>query len=221
MSLCQANQNNSDNKGQVSCGSCCGLFNLDLNTQEYKKLLRERTEEFNESVDFQVTHTMPAYRQSREKKEESLTKKDDTTYNCPFLGYLDSHQSRIGCMIHPVRTGNPKSQNFSFYGSSICLGYECRNKENANVDFWEKIFAEVSNDSIEYSQLSANYPLVRRLEKIFGTNNLSKHREEIRDLLIELIQRGLVVKNLTSFEVDYLTKESIEECMIAIRELKS
>lgn len=217
MSLCQPEQ------GSVSCGSCCGLFNLDLDRKGYRHLLQERTGEFNESVDFKTTHTIPAYRQSREKKESHLIKKDDTTYNCPFLGYLDSSETRIGCLIHPVRTGDPKSQNFSFYGSSICLGYECKNKERPTSHFWKELFSELAEDSLEYSQYSANHVWVRRLENAFSQNqpnpaDLERNRNKIREIWIEL-SKNLPHTNLTSFEVDYETEESAETSLAWLEEM--
>ncbi len=95
MSLCQPEKN-------ISCGGCCGLLNLELKVDEYRNLLQERTREFQEIVNFQIRHTIPEYRQKREKKELEISRKDETIYNCPFLGYIGERVSRIGCMIHPA-----------------------------------------------------------------------------------------------------------------------
>jgi hypothetical protein len=203
------------NKSVLSCGSCCGIFNLNLNKKEITLLLFQRTEEFNEYVDFQVQHTIPAYRQSREKKEEHITKKDETTYNCPFLGYLED-QSKIGCMIHPNRTNDPLSQNFSFYGSSICQGYQCKNRENPFSYQWSQLFQEVAVNSIEYSQMSADHQLIRVIESFFLKAKIEihslfyEHREKIKILISEYNNAHGFNGQLTSFEIG-LNSGEIEE----------
>lgn len=213
MSLCQPK------KGKVSCGACCGITNIQLPDQELKKLIQDRTIEFQESVDWTKPFTVPAYRQNREKKEDSLPKKDKTIYNCPFLGYLSPKEDKIGCLIHPERTGNPKSQNYSFYGSSICLGYECKNLESPNFKFWEEVFQEIANDSIEYSRFSANHPWVRRIENSLGIHpkenanyRLNQMKIPIQELWKE-IQKKLLESNeifFTSFEINYEPNETPE-----------
>ncbi|WCL48415.1 hypothetical protein [Leptospira sp. GIMC2001] len=209
MSLCQPNGCN------ISCGSCCGFFNLDLSREQYKTLLFERTTYFESHVDFNIAHTIPAYRQAREKIENQFPKKDESTYNCPFLGYLDIQtQTKFGCMIHPARTGDPKSQNYSFYGSSICLGYECKNMENSSSANWEGLFTIVAKDSIEYSQLAANYILIRKIESFFNLRKIPTIEifTKYKDLTIEFLRNSLSdQKNLTSFEVDYDNYESEED----------
>ncbi|MCX8000603.1 MAG: hypothetical protein N3A69_16910, partial [Leptospiraceae bacterium] len=98
MNLCQPNPN-------FSCGACCGILNLNLNKQELSQLLKERTQKFKEEVDFSKNWTIVAYRQTQERRESSITKIDPTTYVCPFLGYIDSEEKKIGCMIHPSISG--------------------------------------------------------------------------------------------------------------------
>lgn len=202
MSLCQPEKN-------ISCGACCGLFNLELKPKEYRSLLLERTKNFQEIVSFQIRHTIPEYRQKREKLEKEISRKDETIYNCPFLGYLDTSSSRIGCMIHPAITGDPLSQNFSFYGTSICQGYDCKNKERKFALEWEKIFQEIACNSIEYSQLSGNHIFISRIEKFFlskgilGEDMFINYREFIIYLCKFLLKNG--EKNITSFEIEYIS----------------
>jgi hypothetical protein len=219
MSLCQPHN------GKHSCGSCCGIFNLELTTPEIKNLLQERTGQFEETVDFGIQHSIPSFRQTREKTEASLPKKDPTTYNCPFLGYIDSKKERIGCMIHPVRTGNPKSQNYSFYGSSICLGYECKNMERKTSFDWEDLFQEISKDSLQYSQLAANHILIQRIESLLEFSGIEikkfilNFRADILDLLEEVWNLHQTEERLTSFEIDYDKKEDREKIIEKLKEL--
>lgn len=218
MSLCYPED------GSVSCGSCCGIFNLNLTKKEITLLLFQRTEEFQNTVDFKVSHSLPAYRQSREAKENQISKKDESTYNCPFLGYLDEGY-KMGCMIHPSRTGNPLSQNYSFYGSSICLAYQCRNRENPDSMQWSKIFQEISSNSLEYSQLSANHEIIQSLEIIFTKLNypkdwiFGKFRAEVIGFLKEYIDFKGISDQRTSFEISSLELETAESLIKKLSKL--
>ncbi|TGM05480.1 hypothetical protein [Leptospira jelokensis] len=217
MSLCHPD------KGNVSCGACCGLFNLKLTKKEYKSLLLERTTEFKKTVNFEVRHSFPIYRKERETKEAQIPKKDEMTYNCPFLGYVDDTKQRIGCMIHPIFTGDPKSQNFSFYGTSICQAYDCKTKEGALADLWENLFVEIAKDSNEYSFLSADHIFTNAVEKFFSHQQMNTEDmfQIYRLELVALYRIRLVsssVKNFTSFEINYdafLTLDSVESYFIS------
>jgi len=194
--------------GSVSCGSCCGLFNLKLDATGYKNILTERTNLFRKSVDFSIRHTIASFRQTREQIENTITKHDEMTYNCPYLGYVDQHFSKIGCMIHPIFTGDPKSQNFSFYGTSICQSYDCKNKEHILTDLLENVFLKVAKDSIEYSHLASDHILVFVLE-VWLTRKGWSFSEGIKvfeTLLMDIFLSRMKGKEKfypTSFEIRY------------------
>ncbi|MCG6169529.1 hypothetical protein [Leptospira sanjuanensis] len=197
MSLCQPD------RGNFSCGSCCGIFNLDLSPDEIRTLILERTEEFKAAVDFKKPWTMADYRKVREKKEESIRRKDELTYNCPFLGAFGK---KIGCMIHPVFSGDPLSQNYSFYGSSICQGYECRNMERKSSKLWESFLSEMELDSFTYSAIASDYKTLDLIEETFFQKGISTEElfQTKRDLLKRLIERKIecnVAMMNTSFEI--------------------
>lgn len=202
MSLCHPED------GTVSCGSCCGLFNLKLTTQKYKDLLNERTLLFKDSVDFSLRHTVAAYRQTREATESSFLKHDEMTYNCPYLGYVDQKFSKIGCLIHPIFSGDPKSQNFSFYGTSICQAYDCKNKDHTHSKKLEAIFRLVAKDSIDFSHLASDHILIFVIESWLTKKgwSISEGFKEFEPLLIEIFKSRLASKDRffpTSFEIRY------------------
>ncbi len=202
MSLCHPED------GSVSCGACCGLFNLKLDTNGYKQVLTERTHFFKKSVNFNIRHSIPVYRKDRENIESSIERKDEMTYNCPFLGYVDFEEKKIGCMIHPIFTGDPKSQNFSFYGTSICQSYDCKNKEHPSEKLLENFFQKITNDSIEYSHLASDHILVYVIESWLRQKgwNISEGFTVYSELLEKIfILRLESKKNFypTSFEIRY------------------
>lgn len=189
------------------------MFNLKLDAKGYKNLLTERTEYFKSSVNFEIRHTVAAYRQTRESIESNFTKNDEMTYNCPYLGYVDETQSRIGCMIHPIFTGDPKSQNFSFYGTSICQAYDCKNKEHIAGDLIEDLIRKVSCDSIEFSHLASDHILIYHIEAWLRMKgwSLSEGLRVFETLVLDVFRSRL--QNLekfypTSFEIRYANANS-------------
>ncbi|TGK35962.1 hypothetical protein EHQ12_08185 [Leptospira gomenensis] len=197
MSFCQPD------RGDFSCGSCCGIFNLDISPDEIRSLIQERTKEFVSSVDFKKPWTMAEYRKTREKKEEGLVRKDEHTYNCPFLGFFGK---KIGCMIHPVFSGDPLSQNYSFYGASICQGYECRNMERKNSKLWEKLLSGMDLDSFTYSAIASDYKTLDLIERaLFRSDQdaesfFEAHQDLLKELLKRKINQNVSMMN-TSFEI--------------------
>lgn len=197
MSLCHP----SDSK--FSCGACCGLWNLDLNQEEREELLWDRTQEFRSSVSYGNRGSVAAFRQSREKKEEPILKKDHTIYNCPYLGYLPD-SPRIGCMIHPTLTGDPKSQNFSFYGASICQTYDCKNKSLPHAANWLAVFIEISETYDDYTTLASDHKMVSLLERLFARKKISiQEGTQLKETKMFLRGRLELDRNLTSFEVEW------------------
>ncbi|MCZ8344679.1 MAG: hypothetical protein O9301_16720 [Leptospira sp.] len=211
MSLCHPEN------GGVSCGACCGLFNLKVSIPEYKEILKERTEQFKSTVNFEVRHSFPIYRKSREETESIYPKKDDSTYNCPFLGYVDESDKKIGCMIHPIFTKDPKSQNFSFYGTSICQTYDCKNKESEISKEWEDLFLEVSDSSTTYSLIASDHIFATAIEKYFYHKKIEQkemfgiYREFLKDLY-KLRKETISEKNFTSFEINFENFSDLKSC---------
>lgn len=220
MNLCQPNKN-------FSCGACCGLLNFELNSSELKKLLRERTTKFQAQVNFSKRWTVVEYRQTREKEESVIPKRDPTTYVCPFLGYIDEEQKKIGCMIHPSITGDPLSQNFSFYGASICQGYDCRNKQSDHAKYWIQFLSKIELSSIDYSKLAGDVLLWKYLHAYLEEKGWSffEFCKENEKLLLEIINYKLRFGNPfpTSFEMDYqpTDKSNLEKLAGILRLEKS
>lgn len=204
MSLCQPNS-------KFSCGACCGFLNLDLNSHELKKILKERTTKFQSQVNFSNKSTVFEYRQTREKEESKIIKRDPTIYVCPFLGYIDQQENKIGCMIHPSITGDPLSQNFSFYGASICQGYDCKNKQNHTSKYWIQILSKMNLNSIDYSKIAGDvlfwkYFHLYLKEKGWEVFDFFKENNK---LFLEILNHKVQFGNPfpTSFEIDYESTE--------------
>ena len=95
--LCQVGE-------QVSCGACCGLYNIrDLSQRLLEVMLTERTEAFA-----RVPRTAEAI-EAFQKKIEGWTppkRPFPDFYHCPFLGLIGRNGRRVGCLLHPAAAGN-------------------------------------------------------------------------------------------------------------------
>lgn len=134
----------------VSCGACCGIYNLTLGANDRSNLIRDRTAKFAD-VDLSQAGSIAGYRQEREAAEAGIPRFNVETYVCPFFGIPRGRDS-AGCMVHPSITGNPHSQNFSFYGASICQTYDCPNKER-DVNL---VYSDYCRRFPEYARLMAD-----------------------------------------------------------------
>lgn len=177
----------------VSCGACCGPFNLDFEPiraaaraaqaadqppepdalpADLPALLNEREREFL-AVDFSRRDRVLAYRRAREDRERAIPRHDPGIYVCPFFGPVppgtgtEGH-ARPGCMIHPLLTGDPTSQNYSFYGASICQGYDCANKEADASGLYAQSLAELFADPERYARLMGDVLFHKALRKLPG-----------------------------------------------------
>ncbi len=120
-------------------------------------------------------------------------------------------------MIHPIFTKDPKSQNFSFYGTSICQAYDCKNKESDISKDWEDLFLEVSDSSTEYSFLASDHIFATAIEKYFYHKKIGPkemfgtYRAFLKDLYL-LRKENNYKMNLTSFEINYENFSDLKSC---------
>lgn len=118
MYLCQVNET-------VSCGACCGLYNLpNLSQENLEILLSERTEAFA-SVP-RTEDGIYAF-QRRNEGPQPRTRPFPEFHHCPFLGLIGAEKSRVGCLLHPARPGNNGRdyRSFSWYSEKACRTYFC------------------------------------------------------------------------------------------------
>ncbi len=109
--------------GCKSCGACCGLYNYaDSSKESLVKRLRRRSSLFREKVERQ--EDLPAYAQEVLSSEDQ-TKRYEVIYCCEYLGFIDEHERRVGCLLHPVQNGGRDMRDVSFYGRELCDGHFC------------------------------------------------------------------------------------------------
>ncbi len=210
----------------VSCGACCGVFNLELDRAGRRRLLLERFGAFA-SVKFQEASTFVEYRREREEHEARYNRLNHETYVCPFYGYLPDGDARgeepppdtrTGCMIHPSRTGLEHSQNFSFYGASICADYDCSCKEKDEEQLFSR-FLERHFPGEDYGRLMGDVLLYSALEKVpefpgflWGGAGGGEDRPRVAALL-DILRARLTTsdsRGMTSFAIKFRWFETPE-----------
>jgi len=123
VTLCQVNE-------RVSCGACCGLYNVPHLAQgRLSRMLARRTELFaavarteDDLYDFK-------------RRIEGWTPPErpfPLFHHCPFLGLIGRNRRRVGCMLHPQAPGNQGVdwRHLSHYGGLACRTYFCPSLEH-------------------------------------------------------------------------------------------
>lgn len=105
----------------VSCGACCGLYNVvPAGADALTRILARRTERFQA-----IERTLPALDAFAREVEamDSRQRPFPDFHHCPYLGLIGDGRSRVGCLLHPLGAGN---QGVDFRGLSHYGGMACR-----------------------------------------------------------------------------------------------
>ena len=116
--LCQVSET-------VSCGACCGLYNLpNVSREKLEILLSKRTEAF---ASVPRTEDGIYEFQRSNKGPHRLSRPFPQFHHCPFLGLIGGEKSRVGCLLHPAAAGNDSVDYrfLSWYGEQACRSYFC------------------------------------------------------------------------------------------------
>jgi len=115
-----------------SCGACCGLYNhRDSSRPALVGLLRRTTSTFRSAGG--IEGDLGEYSRTMRSlvNEEKLS---EEVFNCEFLGFLDSQEMRVGCMLHPAVNGGADLRSRSFYGEALCQGHLCPSHEKLSPE---------------------------------------------------------------------------------------
>lgn len=116
--LCQVDRS-------VSCGACCGLYNVaDLSREILEDRLARRSRRFAG-----IERTEDAIEKFR-RETLGWTPEEHPFpqfYHCPFLGLVGRGRTRVGCLLHPQSQGNQGRdlRYASYYGAKACAAYFC------------------------------------------------------------------------------------------------
>jgi hypothetical protein len=116
--LCQVNE-------QVSCGACCGLYNVcSVSFETLTEMLFDRTERFTGvRRDAEPIIQFGRGIEALESRKRLLPE----FHSCPFIGLVGNDRTRVGCLLHPAAAGNGgvDYRGLSYYGGMACRDYFC------------------------------------------------------------------------------------------------
>ncbi len=151
--LCQVGE-------RVSCGACCGLYNLaDASRENLEFLLARRTEAFSllprdpdAITEFQV----------RMERGDPRPRPFPDFYHCPFLGFIGPKRLTVGCLLHPLAAGNGgvDYRGLSFYGGLACRSYFCPTYRGLPAEA-KRIVKELAGDWYRYGLIVTEERLLR------------------------------------------------------------
>jgi len=116
--LCQVSAN-------VSCGACCGLYNVaDPSREALSRLLMRRTQLFKTAT--RDADAIEVFGQQM-AAEVNSDRPYPEFHHCPFIGLIGPKHSRVGCLLHPLADGNHGAdfRGLSFHGGLACSVYFC------------------------------------------------------------------------------------------------
>jgi len=109
----------------ISCGACCGLYNIkDPSEEHLTALLTRRTQLFG--ITKRTESDLDEFADEI-GRTESKYRPLESFHHCPFLGFPDIDAPSVGCLLHPLAHGNDgvDYRGLSYYGGYACRSYFC------------------------------------------------------------------------------------------------
>jgi hypothetical protein len=150
--LCQVNKS-------VSCGACCGLYNLpDISRVKLENILSQRTQDFA---------TVPRTEEGfwdylkKHKGPPRLSRPFPQFHHCRFLGMIGEQNQRVGCLLHPAAPGNNgvDYRTHSWYGETACRTYFCPSTNTLSPEY-QLILTQVIDDWYDFGLIVTEHALV-------------------------------------------------------------
>jgi hypothetical protein len=110
---------------KISCGACCGLYNVADPSPEVLGAMLERRTRLFAGVP-RTVDGIDAFK-ARVEKHEPQERPFPDFHHCPFLGMIEDDGRRVGCLLHPEAKGNAGIdwRGLSYYGGMACRTYFC------------------------------------------------------------------------------------------------
>ena len=139
--MCQLDQG-------VSCGACCGLYNInDASYASIHLMLEKRTLAFqNVERKVDAIDAFGEWAYSDNCADRPLPR----FHHCPYLGLIGDDLDRVGCLLHPLGKGNNKTdwRGLSYYGGLACNTYFCPTHNKTKAIFKKTVQNAVLNEAV-------------------------------------------------------------------------
>jgi hypothetical protein len=185
--LCQVND-------QVSCGACCGLYNVEYPSHAaLESMLADRTDSFRRIP--READAITEFGKVILRRQVGNPSLPDF-HHCPFLGLIGREKSRVGCLLHPLATGNHgvDFRGLSHYGGMACRVYFCPTHQKLSREI-KMVVRETAESWYDYGLVITEAKLLtaffaaleKRIDAAVDTENILQNRE-CRHLLRKVSQ---------------------------------
>jgi hypothetical protein len=165
-------------RGEASCGACCGLYNRRDHTRAaVEALLDRRTEALAGAPRDLGAFAAAAARPGRPGDDQALF---PSVRVCPLLGWLDPDRTRLGCLGHPGATGGTDLRDAGAYAAATCEAFVCPSQAFLSEEEAEMVASLCAGDPYLYGLVVTDVPFVRAT--LAGVARLCGARVERRHL---------------------------------------
>lgn len=175
--LCQVND-------QVSCGACCGLYNVaNPSHAALESMLADRTDSFRRIP--READAITEFGKVILRRQAGNPPLPDF-HHCPFLGLIGREKSRVGCLLHPLATGNHgvDFRGLSHYGGMACRVYFCPTHQKLSREI-KMVVRETAESWYDYGLVITEAKLLtaffaaleKRINAAVDTENILQNRE--------------------------------------------
>lgn len=150
--LCQVSET-------VSCGACCGLYNVaDLSREGLSALLAKRTHRFAGGAgrDLEAVLSFRKWVEDSEPQQRPFAE----FHHCPYIGLIGRNPSRPGCLLHPLGNNGIDLRGISDYGGFACRAYFCPTHDCLSANIKIQI-QRAARDWFEYGLIITEASLVQ------------------------------------------------------------
>jgi hypothetical protein len=155
----------------VSCGACCGLYNVaDLSRESMTRMLARRSRRFTRTPRTVAGIESFALETGA---DESRSRPFAELHHCPFLGLIGEAPGRVGCLLHPLGDGNQgvDFRGMSYYGGMACRTFFCDTTKNL-APRWKRVLRQVLDDWYLFGLVITEFGLLTaifsHLESLIG-----------------------------------------------------
>lgn len=192
--LCQAGPS-------LSCGACCGLYNIkNLSRENLTQMLSRRTGLFAE-----VPRTIEAIDRFGEEALHLDGKSPPMKnfHHCPFLGFIGPEKNTVGCLLHPLAQGNAGIdwRGLSYYGAYACATYFCPTCREL-APRYKRVVRQAADNWYDYGLMITETDMLatffaaveKRLGRPVDTGDLEQQPDAM-----DLVRRFLAIKTTWPF----------------------
>jgi len=159
--LCQVSET-------VSCGACCGLYNVaDPSRDGLSVLLARRTRRFAGMTgrDLDALLSFRKWVEESEPPQRPLAE----FHHCPYIGLIGRNLSRPGCLLHPLGNSGVDLRGISDYGGFACRAYFCPTHDCLSADI-KILIQKAARDWFAYGLMITEASLVQAVLNAAGVS---------------------------------------------------